>query len=391
MSHQYSVSSCIYKPRREPTLLLLVALATSLLFTSILLLAFLGESRDKPDFTDLLNEVARVNSGLVLIGENVDIDIDEPSIGFRWSILACGEGAVLAGSAGLHDSECGLPAMPLYIYVDEDLEPSATYDPATIPFSRIDGSRRRIWYNSTATTSLTCTPPGCTPSTPIFSATFRATSFTNESVSIQLIATIRDTSTFVVMTTDVETYQASGSEYDVQPSRDIDVYMTRYTVARILTLALFVLGWLMAHMCAFCAVLVRRVSNTRTISEHVIIVTGLCLVLPQLRQSMVDAPGYDGVLIDSIGFFPQMVVADASLIATLVLLFLRCCDGDTNVSTRLRLVSDDQGQLTAAFLAAFHGQSDAAQLPHNLHVWMRNDLENAKNLDRERLCLEDTG
>lgn len=54
------------------------------------------------------------------MGESVDVDVDEPSLTIRWSILACGDDVILPGSAGSHGSAlCGLPAKALYIYVDK--------------------------------------------------------------------------------------------------------------------------------------------------------------------------------------------------------------------------------------------------------------------------------
>jgi len=56
----------------------------------------------------------------VLIGESVDVDVDEPSITIRWSILACGPGYVLPESSGIHGSDsCGLPPFPILIFVDK--------------------------------------------------------------------------------------------------------------------------------------------------------------------------------------------------------------------------------------------------------------------------------
>ena len=57
---------------------------------------------------------------IVLIGESVDVDVDEPSITIRWSILACGPGYVLPESSGIHGSDsCGLPTFPILIFVDK--------------------------------------------------------------------------------------------------------------------------------------------------------------------------------------------------------------------------------------------------------------------------------
>jgi hypothetical protein len=53
------------------------------------------------------------------LGENVDVDVDEPSITVTWSIIACGDNLELNGSSGIHDSACGLPSMYLQVYVDK--------------------------------------------------------------------------------------------------------------------------------------------------------------------------------------------------------------------------------------------------------------------------------
>lgn len=56
---------------------------------------------------------------IVLLGDDVDVDVDEPALTVRWSIIGCGQTYVLSGSEGTHGSQnCGLPAMPLHILVD---------------------------------------------------------------------------------------------------------------------------------------------------------------------------------------------------------------------------------------------------------------------------------
>ena len=56
---------------------------------------------------------------LVFIGDSVDVDIDEPAVTIRWSILACGANFTLSGSEGTHGStSCGVPEMALQIFVD---------------------------------------------------------------------------------------------------------------------------------------------------------------------------------------------------------------------------------------------------------------------------------
>lgn len=62
----------------------------------------------------------KIRTQLVLLGENVDVDVDEPSLTVRWSILMCGQNNYLPGSSGVHGSPfCGLPNFPLNIFVDK--------------------------------------------------------------------------------------------------------------------------------------------------------------------------------------------------------------------------------------------------------------------------------
>jgi hypothetical protein len=113
-----------------------ITLIVSLVFISTITLAFLGGDVVDPYFEDELNKIANTSPGvitssfnvvhllmysqLVLIGESVDVDVDEPSITIRWSIITCGEEFVLPGSTGVHGSDlCGLPSQPLFFFVDK--------------------------------------------------------------------------------------------------------------------------------------------------------------------------------------------------------------------------------------------------------------------------------
>lgn len=56
---------------------------------------------------------------ILLIGDNVDVDIDEPAVTLRWSIVACGTNFTLPGSEGTHGSStCGIPNFAINIFVD---------------------------------------------------------------------------------------------------------------------------------------------------------------------------------------------------------------------------------------------------------------------------------
>ena len=53
------------------------------------------------------------------VDSDVDVDVDEPAVTVRWSLIACGQAYILPGSEGTHGSSlCGIPNVPLDIYVD---------------------------------------------------------------------------------------------------------------------------------------------------------------------------------------------------------------------------------------------------------------------------------
>ncbi|THH01895.1 hypothetical protein EW026_g861 [Hermanssonia centrifuga] len=129
-----------------PTFIVWMGIAISILFITAVSFAFIG-AEDELVFKDLLNDIAEHSPGVVLIGDNVDVDIDEPAITIRWSILACGSNYTLAGSEGTHgSSSCGIPSMALYIYVDSmfsEEDPTAMYDPTQLPFTSGTSQRPR--------------------------------------------------------------------------------------------------------------------------------------------------------------------------------------------------------------------------------------------------------
>ncbi|KAL4258228.1 hypothetical protein AB1N83_009606 [Pleurotus pulmonarius] len=280
-----------------------LAIILSLLFIGALSCSFAGAGPEDDALKLILNDVLTTSgAGIVLTGENVDVDVDEPSVTIRWAILACGDDYTLPGSVGLHGSSCGLPAMPLDIYVDNDSEPTARYDPSQIPYNRDSGSRRSI-QNLVQFDSdhvLNVEQARLYPfDTYFLSSTLRIVSPTNQTLPIRRLATIDETSSFLVKTVDIESYSNAANNTE-SPSRDIDMFITRPGNTRAFTLLLF--GPLLKHLVSAGAILV---------------------ALPQIRNSMPDAPGLDGVLIDCIGFFPQMVITSISVILLLIILAAR--------------------------------------------------------------------
>ncbi|KAF8895510.1 hypothetical protein BD779DRAFT_733867 [Infundibulicybe gibba] len=316
-------------PMRGSTVIIL-AILSSLFFILVISFAFIGADIDEPYFQKILTSVAETSPGLVLIGESVDVDVDEPSITIHWSIIACGEDLMLPGSAGAHGSnKCGLPLNPLDIFVDSDTDPTATYDPSQIPFDRETGHRRSV-QNLVQFDSdhiLDVHEARLYPfDTYFLSSTIRAVSSDNQTIPIRKLATIDITSNFLIQTTDMESYSTPFSNDTQEMSRDLDMRIRRPSEARAFTLLLFGVSWILTHVTVGHVVLARRLTGVRSILKHLISAGAILVALPQLRNSMPDAPGLDGVLIDSIGFFPQMVITGLSIIILLLLLAMREVD-----------------------------------------------------------------
>jgi len=106
-------------------------------------------------------------------------------------------------------------------------------------------------------------------------------------------------------------------------SRDIDMRVARPASAQIITLFLFTLNWILAHSTIGLVVLCRRTEKIQPVLKYLLSVGAIILAIPQLRNTMPDAPGFDGVLIDTIGYFPQMILASISGIAILLILASR--------------------------------------------------------------------
>ncbi|KAG6335964.1 hypothetical protein ID866_3117 [Astraeus odoratus] len=376
---------------------LCIAVIFSLCFILALSCAFWGDNEDEPYFKGILNEVASTNPGIVLLGENVDVDIDEPSIGIRWSILGCGDGFFLNGSTGVHDSDsCGLPSTYLQIYVDGSVEPTAIYDPSQLPFATETGRRHNIQNlvrfssDHTLDVHLDRLYPF---DTYLLTTTIRASDASNSSVPIRKLATLDQVASFLVSTSDMDSYEiiSNGTH---SPSRDIDMRVQRPGQARAFTLFLFGLNWMLAHVTIGNALLARKHKVVKPILKHIGSALAILLVIPRLRDAMPDAPGYDGILLDYIGFFPQMIISAASVLVILLLIMLREFDdiaenegndgSDYGAPTRIASPSNPSNPPSRNLLKSFVLGSkkrdisvniEQGRLPGGEHQWEEKRLQ----------------
>ncbi|KAG2155163.1 uncharacterized protein EDB93DRAFT_1239414 [Suillus bovinus] len=308
-------------PLQNVTILFL-ALIFSLLFILALSCSFLGaDEEDEPLFKSMLNDIAANDPGVVLLGENVDVDVGEPSITISWSLVACGASFELDSSSGVHQSQCGLPSMALWVYADNSPEPMAIYDPSAIPFARKTGQRRRIEnlvrFDSDHT--LDVHKAHLYPfDTYLLASTLRAVDASNTTVPIRKLSTIEQVTSFIVATDDVESYEIiNGTQ---APTRDFDLYVTRPGQLRFYALALFGVNWMLSHVTIAHVLLARRLADIRSMTKHLVSAFAILLVIPQLRKSMPDSPALDD---DYIGLIPQMIISASCVLTILLLIMLR--------------------------------------------------------------------
>ncbi|KAL1950348.1 hypothetical protein VTO73DRAFT_5472 [Trametes versicolor] len=308
-----------------PAFTVCIGVFLSLLFTLAISCAFISGEDERPPFASLLDDVAANTPGIVLVGDDVDVDIDEPAVTIRWSIIACGEEFVLPGSEGAHGSSgCGLPSMPLAILVDGGAETAATYDPALFPYLNGGSQRNNIqnMFQFDDDHVLDVHQARLYPfDTYLLTSTLRAVSAAdNQSLPIQRLSTIDITSSFVTVSSDTPSF-VKGSNGTQETSRDLTLRISRPPEARMYALLLFGSSWMLAHATMALVAFSWHLEDADKVLKHLASTFIIILVIPQLRAAMPDAPGFDGVLIDAIGFFPQMLVTTVSalmLIATMV-------------------------------------------------------------------------
>ncbi|OJA09410.1 hypothetical protein AZE42_03076 [Rhizopogon vesiculosus] len=305
---------------------LILAIIFSLLFILALSCSFLGDDEDEPYFKRILNDIEVHNPGIVLLGENVDVDIDEPSITVSWSIIACGDNLELNESAGIHESTCGLPSMYLQFYVDNSPDPVFVYDPTLIPTIQQTGRRRSIEnlvrFDSDYT--LDVHNARLYPFDNYYLAsTLRAVNASNATIPIQKLHTIDQVTSFLVASSDMDSYQNTPNGTQV-PTRDLDLWVQRPGQAQTFAFVLFAISWMLTHVTIGHVLLARRLIDTTPKIKHLISTFAILLAIPQLRNSMPDSPGFDdGALIDYVGFFPQMIISALSLLTLLLLIMMR--------------------------------------------------------------------
>lgn len=130
----------------------------------------------------------------------------------------------------------------------------------------------------------------------VLTTTLRAVdSTTNETVPITRLLTITDTSSFIIAPSDSASYVVSSTSTGEQiPSRDLVINIVRSGEARFFALMLFGVNWMLAHTTVAYVGLAWKTKGSETVLRYLIFCLITLLAIPGVRNTMPDAPGYDG-------------------------------------------------------------------------------------------------
>lgn len=128
-------------------------------------------------------------------------------------------------------------------------------------------------------------------------STLRAViSATNETTPIIRLPTIVDTSSFIISSSDSASYVMPSSANTTQdPSRNLDMTIRRPGEARFFALMLFGVSWMLAHATVAYVALAWKSQDSERVVKYLAFAVITMLVIPQIRNSMPDAPGLDGM------------------------------------------------------------------------------------------------
>ena len=117
----------------------------------------------------------------------------------------------------------------------------------------------------------------------------------NTTVPIQKLATISLTSSFVTSSSDAESsVSIPGVSGPGVPTRDLVLEVGRPAELRAYALLLFGTSWMLAHTTMGFVVLSWRADRGEKALQYLLITFAIILLVPQMRNAMPDAPGFDG-------------------------------------------------------------------------------------------------
>jgi hypothetical protein len=100
-------------------------------------------------------------------------------------------------------------------------------------------------------------------------------------------------SSFNIGTVDLESY-SKIDDGTILAGRDIDMHVGRPGSARFFTLLIWTVNWILTHVTIGNVIMARRTSGLQPLLTYLVSSAAIVISIPQLRNSMPDAPGLDG-------------------------------------------------------------------------------------------------
>lgn len=125
-------------------------------------------------------------------------------------------------------------------------------------------------------------------------STFTAMTPSNETTSIRRIFSVDEAMAFTAEISDLDSYR-TGADGSKIPARDFDMKIRRPTDVKIITIILFSLCWMLSHFTIGQVILCRRTKEAKAVIRHLFFAITILFIIPQIRNSMPDAPDFDGV------------------------------------------------------------------------------------------------
>jgi len=123
-------------------------------------------------------------------------------------------------------------------------------------------------------------------------STIRAVDASNASVPIRKLSTVDQVTSFLVASSDMDSYETTPNGTQL-PTRDLDMVVQRPGQVRMFAMCLFGICWMLTHVTIGNVLLARRLVDTTSKTKHLVSAFAILLIIPQLRNSMPDAPGFD--------------------------------------------------------------------------------------------------
>ncbi|EIN07272.1 hypothetical protein PUNSTDRAFT_144789 [Punctularia strigosozonata HHB-11173 SS5] len=261
------------------------------------------------------------SSGIRFLGHIYNIDVDARQVQISWLIVGCGAGFLLDGTAGvLGAKNCGDLSRAIDIYVDGGQQ-VFSYDPGLKPIAVSTNQVIGVQATDRVETTHLLSIDGFS-FVPNFSRGDQQSAFpfdrydlettfmtkdhnTNETLPILSLVAVDSTQNFAphlvwdlpVMMNDVNGTTTSA--------RTTHSRFGREALTKAFVVIIFVVNWLLTAVVVW--ITLRVAIGAEVDSGIMLLPVSVILTIPALRALWVGAPAF-GLILDSCGLFPQMVV-----------------------------------------------------------------------------------